>query len=124
MEKSRVEAIVYTASASDGVKLHDETLPGPEWFDVQTHPTAAYRADSIRRTGEGRYTVDGSLTIKDSIVPVKGLLLELTEDGATLSGRVIIDRADADLGMESDPRGQWVSRNIEVDVKARFRRPG
>src|SRR4029077_19909515 len=33
-EHSTIDAIVDTASAVDGVPLHEETLPQPEWFDV------------------------------------------------------------------------------------------
>jgi hypothetical protein len=37
-----------------------------------------------------------------------------------ITGRFHMDRADANLGMESDPDGEYVSRRIlvEVDVRA------
>jgi len=118
-----VAAVVETGSATDGVALHDRTLPLPEWFDVARHPEARFAATRILPKAGGGHTVEGALTLKDRAIPVPPL--DLVVDGETLriTGRFQVDRADANLGMESDPAGEYVSRRIEVQVDVRARRP-
>jgi len=118
-----VAAIVETGSATDGVALHDATLPLPEWFDVARHPEARFAATRIAPKPGGGHTVEGALTLKDRVIPVPPL--DLAVDGATMriTGRFQVDRADANLGMESDPSGEYVSRRIDVQVDVLARRP-
>jgi len=113
---SHIGATIHTGSATDGVRLHDRTLPEAEWFDVANHPTASFQATAITPNGENQFRIAGVLEIKNNAIEVPNLVLTLQPDQATITGQLIIDRADADLGMESDPRGEWVSRRIEVEV--------
>ncbi|MGH8441738.1 MAG: cytochrome b/b6 domain-containing protein [Nevskiaceae bacterium] len=121
---SRIEATVETGSAADGVPLHEETLPQSEWFDVANHPTATFRATRIAPRSDGAYDVVGELTIKGR--RLKGLPLTLRSAGETIeiTGSFEIDRADANLGMESDPEGDLVSRSVTVEVRVLARAPG
>ncbi len=107
---SHIGGTFETASAQDGVPLHDESLPQKEWFDVEQHPTASFRSTRITPK-----IVEGVLTLKGHDLPV-ALSLNLEGDRMTLSGRFEVDRAEADLGMESDANAQYVSRKIAVDV--------
>jgi cytochrome b561/polyisoprenoid-binding protein YceI len=118
-----VAAVIETGSATDGVALHDETLPMAEWFDVARHPEARFAATRVAPKAGGGHTVEGALTLKDRVIPVPPL--DLAVDGETLriTGRFQVDRADANLGMESDPSGEYVSRRIDVEVDVRARRP-
>lgn len=119
-----VAAIVDTASATDGVPLHDGTLPQPEWFDVARHPHARFVATRIGPKPGGGLAVEGALTLKDRVLPVPPLDLVLSDEALRISGRFTIDRADANLGMESDPDGEYVSRRIQVEVNVLARPPG
>lgn len=118
--RSRIAAVIETGSASDGVPLHDRTLRGPEWFDVARHPYATFRSTRIRRLGADRYAVDGELRIKDRVVRLPPLVLRVAPDALRIAGSFDLDRADADMGMASDPAGDYVSRiiRVEVDVSA------
>jgi len=118
-----VAAVVETGSATDGVALHDRTLPLPEWFDVERHPEARFAATRIAPKPGGGHTVEGALTLKDRVIPVPPL--DLLVDGETMriAGRFQVDRAEANLGMESDPSGEYVSRRIDVQVDVLARRP-
>ena len=115
---SQIVVTVFTDSATDGVKLHDETLPSKEWFNIEQYPTATYRSESVRRIDTDRYTITGLLTIKDRHIPVPALTLSMAASRARIDGSVVISRADADLGMTSDPGGRWVSSDITVDITA------
>lgn len=114
--QSHIAATIQTGSATDGVPLHDETLPQAEWFDVENHPVATFRTTRIQQEGD-RYDVEGTLTIKSHDMALSPLTLTIDGDRVTISGRVTIDRRDADMGMESDPDAAWVSREIVIDVR-------
>lgn len=108
---------VDTGSARDGDPLHEESLPGAEWFDVANHPTATFRSSSIRPIGANRFEVAGSLTLKDRELALPPLILSLEGEQLTIEGRVVLSRREANLGMESDPGADWVSDEIPVDVR-------
>lgn len=118
-----VAATVEVASATDGDALHDGTLPEREWFDVERYPQARFVATRIEPKPGGGLAVEGALSIKDRVIPVPPLDLAVSEEALQITGRFHIDRADANLGMESDPGGEFISRRIEVEVNVRATRP-
>lgn len=118
-----VAATVETSSATDGDPLHDGTLPDREWFDVAHYPLARFVATRIGPKPGGGLAVEGALTIKDRVLPVPPLDLVVGEDALQVTGQFSLDRADADLGMESDPGGEFVSRRILVEVRILARPP-
>lgn len=117
-KNSQIRVSVDTASASDGIKLHDESLPQDEWFDVDNHPQAYFQVTRFERITDSQYAAHGLLRIKDQDVEAGPFTLQLSADKAVFSGQVNIDRAEIDLGMESDPYGEWVSRQITIQVEA------
>lgn len=124
-QESFVAAAVATDSATTGVPLHDRSLPQSEWFDAARHPLATWRSTRIEPLGDDRYAIEGVLSIKGNSVELAPLVL--TIDGATLriEGTVELDRAAVDMGMESDPEGQYVSRSIGIRIEVRATRaPG
>lgn len=114
---SRISASVETGSATDGVALHDRTLPGAEWFDIARHPTAEYRSTAIRPNADGSFEIDGVLRIKGRAIRIAPLTMTLAGDQLKIQGQTRISRTDADLGMESDPDAAYVSRDIGLDVQ-------
>jgi cytochrome b561 len=117
LDQSRAVVTVETDSASDGVPVHDNTLPQAEWFDVANHPTAVFRTTSIRARGDGAYEARGTLTIKGAAFDLDlPFTLRLNGVRAVMEGTAEIDRREADLGMSSDPDAEYVSRAIGVRV--------
>lgn len=112
---SDISAEIETASASTGVALNDETLRETEWFDVANHPVAHYQTDRIEAEGNA-WLLYGSLRIKQHAVDVGPLRLAFADGQARISGEVIVDRTAVDMGMASDPKAEWVSRDITVNV--------
>jgi cytochrome b561 len=122
--RSRIVVTIWTASAINGIPMHEEALPTREWFHAAEFPTARYEATAIEPAADGSWSVEGTLVIKDRSAPVGPLRLELmADDRAVIAGQVSLARAVFDLGMESDPGGQWVSSDIEVDVRATVQQP-
>jgi cytochrome b561/polyisoprenoid-binding protein YceI len=116
LDASSANVTIRTGSASDGVALHDQSLPGAEWFDVANHPTATFRTERIERHGDG-YRARGTLTMKGRPVDVRlPFTLTINGDRAVMDGQMSLRRRDADLGMESDPDAEWVSEDIDIAV--------
>ena len=113
---------VDTGSARDGDAMHEETLPQDEWFDVDDHPTAAYRVERVVPQLDGAL-LEGTLTIKGHPIKVPPLRLTAAENEVRIEGRFEVDRAEADLGMDSDPLGEYVSKKIQVEVRVIARPP-
>ena len=112
-----IAAAVATASAADGIPMHDRSLPQTEWFDVARHPHATYRSTAVEARDDGSYALSGVLTIKGNALELAPLTLRIDGDTLSISGTVAIDRADVAMGMESDPNGQYVSRTVEIQVE-------
>jgi cytochrome b561 len=122
LDASSAVVTIQTGSARDGVALHDQTLPGAEWFDAANHPTAVFRTTSIRGGGN-EYEARGTLTIKGRAIEVRlPFTLRIEGERATMDGRLSIDRREANLGMASDPDADYVSREIGVRVHVEARR--
>lgn len=119
-EQALITAVINTASATDGVPMHDSTLPEAEWFDVSAHPFAYYRVTRVKQTAENHYALYGQLTIKNHRIELTPLTLTVQDDTLKISGKAPIDRAAVHMGMESDPAGDYVSRdiNIHIDISA------
>ncbi len=112
---SRVVVTIAIASAKDGVALHEQSLAQPEWFDSAKYPNAVFRSRAFTALGAGRYQAEGTLRIKTKDIPVAfPFTLRMSGDRAWMEGALAIDRAAADLGQESDPGGDWVSKTIDV----------
>lgn len=109
---------IQTASAADGNPMHDEALPGEEWFNTAAHPTAVFRTTSIRHTSGNSYSARGTLTLKGQSIPLS-LPFTLTINGAnaSMTGSATINRRAANLGMQSDPDAEYVSPDITVNVR-------
>lgn len=123
LEQSSAIVTINTGSASDGVPLHDQSLPSAEWFDVANHPTATFRTNSIRARGGNAYEARGTLTIKGRALDARlPFTLAITADHAVMDGTLSIDRGDANLGMASDPDAEYVSRQISVRVHVEAQR--
>ena len=117
LDDSAATVTIQTGSAADGIPLHDQSMPTEEWFDVANHPSATFRTTRIRDRGEGRYEADGTLTLKGRGLDIDmPFTLRIDGDRAIMDGNVEIDRRDANLGMESDPDAEYVSREIGVRV--------
>jgi cytochrome b561/polyisoprenoid-binding protein YceI len=118
-----ITATVETGSARIGDAMYEQTLTEDEWFDVDDHPTARYVAERVVPQLDGGMLLEGTLTIKGRPLPVPALRLTPGDDEIRIEGRFEVDRAAADLGMESDPLGEYVSKKIQVEVKVRAVRP-
>ena len=50
LENSSISVEIVTASATSGSAERDGALPGADWFDVATHPTASFVSSFVTKT--------------------------------------------------------------------------
>ncbi|MGE0596521.1 MAG: cytochrome b/b6 domain-containing protein [Hyphomonadaceae bacterium] len=123
LDASSALVTIETASAADGIPIHDSSLPQPEWFDSANHPHAVFRTTRIRARGDGAYEARGVLTLKGERIDIDlPFTLRIEGGRAIMGGSAEIDRREANLGMASDPDAEWVSRDIAVSVHVEAQR--
>src|SRR6202453_5054613 len=59
-----VDISIDTASIDTQFARRDENLRGTDFFDVKNFPPMPYRGRGIRKTADGAWVMDGSLTIR------------------------------------------------------------
>jgi cytochrome b561 len=118
LETSSVSASIDTGSARTGEKTYDGTLPTAEWFNVKAFPAATFESKAFRQTGDTTYEVDGTLAIKGISQDITLPFTLTIEDGkALMEATTTLDRLLYKIGAESDPKGDWVSKDITVTIK-------
>jgi polyisoprenoid-binding protein YceI len=64
-EASRVAATIDAASVSSGDAKRDEHLRSADFFAVDEFPTISFRSTRVHDHGDGTFTLDGDLTVRD-----------------------------------------------------------
>ena len=64
-EKSSFNFVIKVDSIDTGVGKRDTHLRSPDFFDAGRYPLITFRSTKVSSAGDNRYTVEGTLTIKD-----------------------------------------------------------
>ncbi|WP_250207565.1 YceI family protein [Alteromonas oceanisediminis] len=112
-DNPQITATFDLGSAKTGDRTYDSTLPEGDWFDTENHPQGRFTSTAIKTTSKG-YAITGDLTLRGVTNPVSFELMNDAENAMTATIRV--DRLAFDIGKESDPDAEWVSREIELDL--------
>lgn len=62
-QSSSVQASIDAATITTGNAMRDEKIQGPDVLDVAQYPEIGFVSRSVTQTSEGRYAVDGDLTL-------------------------------------------------------------
>jgi polyisoprenoid-binding protein YceI len=111
----KIIATFDVASAKTGDSTYDSTLPEGDWFDVENHPKGVFESSQIVAK-DNDYEVTGTLTLRGISQPVSFLL---KNDSTTLTASFSIDRLAYNIGMDSDPDAEWVSKEIKMTLTLR-----
>ena len=118
LAQSRIIVVVDTASAVTGDRVQETTLENAEWFNSENHRFARFTSNNITARGGNRYSARGTLEIRGERVPVTlPFTATINGNSARASGSISLDRIALGMGTKSDPRAQWVGRNIELSVR-------
>ncbi len=109
----RLEASIALASATTNNPDRDKMLPTAAFFDVAHFPNATYRGDRCEPAGNGRYTAQGTLTLRGVARPVPLTLAWVQRGtGAMLTLTATVPRLAFGVGT-----GQWADPSaIGVNV--------
>lgn len=125
--ESSVAVTIQTASIDTRDEQRDGHLRSGDFFDAEAFPTMTYESRSVRQVSEGRYIVDGDLTIKGVTKPVP---LELNFEGGAADpwGGVRIGfSAKAELDREAfgltwnqalETGGVLVGKKVSIEIEA------
>ncbi|HZI36767.1 MAG TPA: YceI family protein [Acidimicrobiia bacterium] len=125
--ESSVAVTIQTASIDTRDEQRDGHLRSGDFFDAEAWPTMTYESRSVRKVGEGRYIVDGDLTIKGVTKPIP---LELTFEGGAADpwgGIRIGFSAKAELDREAfgltwnqalETGGVLVGKKVSIEIEA------
>jgi polyisoprenoid-binding protein YceI len=107
-----VTATFYLNSAKTGDSIYDSTLAEFDWFDVENHGAGHFFSTKVEVNQDG-YQVWGNLTLKDITKPINFMMID---NGDKLIAHFDINRLDYQIGLESDPDAEWVSKSITISM--------
>jgi polyisoprenoid-binding protein YceI len=79
-ENSTVRAVMQASSIDTGNKVRDDHLRSPDFLDVAAYPVIEYAGTGVTPSGDGRWTVEGMLSLRGTTRPIP---LDLTYLGST-----------------------------------------
>ena len=127
-EQSSVEVTIKTASVDTGVKMRDDDLRSPHFFDVKKFPEITYKSTAVKKTGENTFDVTGNLAMhgvtKEVVLKVELLGKGAGPKDSTVSGwdaSTALKRSDFGLTWNQVIEGTqmvWDDVKIELHVEA------
>lgn len=120
LAESRIVVVIETGSATTGDLVQESTLKNGEWFSAKAHKYATFSSNNITAKGGNKYEAKGTLEIKGRKTAVT-LPFTLTTSGnsATAKGTLKLDRTKLNMGMNSDPKAEWVSKIIDLNISVK-----
>ena len=118
---TRVRVDIAVGSVATGNDEVDAALRDAIWLDAKGSPIATYQADKAERLADGRFQLQGALTLRGKTAPVPvpfTLSLRLSTGGgrAMVTGEIIVSRKAFDVG----PAGPVAGLVIADEVKVRL----
>lgn len=111
-EQSSVDVTIKTASIDTGVKMRDDNLRSPDFFDVEKFPTITFKSKSVNSTGKDTADVTGDLTIHGVTKEVV-LTVELLGKGPDAKPGSIITGWDATTALKRQDFGLVWNKLVE-----------
>lgn len=121
---AEVKVTIDANSLDTDNEKRDGHLRGEEFLDVSKYPEISFEGELKAKSGEGEYTLDGILTIKDVSKPIEfdvkhnGTVeaMGATRAGFEISGS--IDRFDYNVDWnQTFAKGLVVSKEIEISCQ-------
>lgn len=118
LANSSVSVEIDMSTGEAGSNQRTNALPGSDWFDTDSFPTAAFTADVFRDLGDGAFEADGTLQIRDFSLPVTlPFTLEIDGNTALMSGALDINRTDYGVGQGEFSGDGTVAFGVTITVE-------
>jgi polyisoprenoid-binding protein YceI len=123
-EQSTVEVTIKTASIDTGVKMRDDDLRSPNFFDAKKFPEITFKSTAVKRSGENTADVTGNLSMhgvtKEVVLKVELLGKGAGMQGTTVSGwdaSTALKRSDFGLSWSKVIEGtQVVGDDVQIEL--------
>lgn len=110
---TKIDVTVDANTINTGIKMRDNHLRKPEYFDVSVYPFIRFVSVEVISTGKNSYNVKGNLTIKNTTKLISFPFSVTPKDGGLLfTGFYKINRRDYGVG----GRSITLSDNLEIDL--------
>ena len=124
LEASRLEVTVEVSSLDTGDKERDDTLRGPDLFDLAKFPQARFSATRINKTASG-YEAVGKLTIRGVARETRVPFTFRTADeqghpAGYLTGKTTLTRLDFGVAQGDWQSTEWVGNDVTVAYSLRL----
>ncbi|HEV7526538.1 MAG TPA: YceI family protein [Acidimicrobiia bacterium] len=128
-QQSSVVATIDVAAVESGDPKRDEHLRSADFFDTENHPTVTFSSTAVHDEGDGEFTLEGNLTVKDTTRPVtlKGEYLgsQVSPWGDTRVGftaETEVNRKDWGLewNMALETGGVLVGEKVKLTIDAEW----
>ncbi len=110
-EQSSVEVTIKTDSIDTGVKMRDDDLRSPNFFDAEKYPKITFKSKSVKSSEKNTAEVTGDLTMHGVTKEVV-LKVELIGKGSGMKG-AIVTGWDATTALKRSEFGLAWSKVIE-----------
>lgn len=123
------EVVAQTSSVNTEVDKRDAHLKSPDFFDVEKFPTMSYKSTSISKISDGKYKVEGNLTLHGTTKPValeiwyRGTIINQMSKAPTAGFQVtgVVKRSDFDFGSKFP--APMLSDEVHIKADGEFTQP-
>ena len=116
LEEASILLTLNMRSTTTGFNAGDEVALSQEFLDAERYPTAELTARGAKPNGDGKYLMDGQLTLKGVTKPVPlRLLVQIKEGAPVLRGAAALNRLDFGVGPET-----YKGVALDKEVKLKF----
>ena len=121
-EEASIRVTLDMRTASTGAADTDQTLQSEEFFDPGRHPTAEFTARGATPDGDGKYILNGQLTLKGVTKPLTlPFSIDIAEGTAAVKAETKINRLDFGVGPET-VAGLAVDKEVKLTIDLRAMR--
>jgi len=111
-EQSSVEVNIETTSIDTGVKMRDDDLRSPNFFDAAKYPETTFKSKSVKATDKNNFDVTGDLTMHGVTKEIV-LKVELIGKGAGMKPGSVLSGWDATAALKRSDFGLAWNKAIE-----------
>lgn len=115
-DRSSVRWRVRVASVKTDASNRDRSLQSVEYFDAARHPELTFESRHVRPLEDGRFEVDGDMTIRGQTRPLT-IVVQRTADGGGFETRFELDRYDFGVA-GGRVMGRLIGRTVRVHLVA------
>lgn len=116
-EQASVRVLLDMATAATGTPDTDQALRSADFFNPAKFPTAQFVARGAKQGGDGKYVLNGELTLKGVTKPLSlPFLIDIRSGTARVTAEAKINRLDFGVGPES-LAGLAIDKDVKLNIE-------